>query len=396
MLEDELDAAEPDLRNLLVLASVEERRGDMEAMERVLRRALDVYPDALEPRLLLGRYALQRNRPGEAVDLLTPLRESHGDDPRLQETLVNAFMALEQPGAAANAGRRLALLAPENPDALRLAALAELADENVRSAEDYLRKGLGIDPNRGDLRRLLVETQFLKNDAASVAGELAGVSDSFSDAELGEFARTSVSMRRADPEAFGRLLQLAHDREPSRASTLFVGFQNLREGRADAALETFDRWLADHPKDTLMLRQVGDLHASRGEDALAAAAYELLYEQLPNDIATLNNLAWSLRATDTQRALELVDSALSQAPAAPAILDTQAMVLMHAGRYDEALRTLEQVAEAVGDTPAVAFHRAQILAEAGRIDEAREMLEALVEGPEFPEQGEAGRLLRSL
>ena len=396
ILGGDMEKEAPDLGNLLRLAAVEERRGDLEAMERVLRRAIEVYPEALAPRLLLARRAFQDERPGEAVDLLTTVRERHGDNPRLQQLLVGAFLALDQPGAAVNAGRQLARLLPDDPVALRLAAQAERLNENLAKSEELLRSAVNLAPDDIETRKLLIESLFLQGDLEGTSEELALLPKNFSGAELIDFARGRLALASGDAQAAERLLRRAHQREPNSASLLFLNTALVQGGKFKEALALLDAWVEANPDDGVIINQLGSLRAVRGEDDEAAAVYEQLLELYPDDVIAMNNLAWSLRESAPARALELADRALEAAPGNPAILDTRAMVLMSTGQYDEALAVLDTVAEKAGEVPPVAFHRAQVLLAAGRKSEAREILEGLVEGPAFAEQAKARELLQSL
>ena len=393
---DLIDKEKPDLQNLLGLAAVEESRGDLAAMERVLRRAIKAYPDELAPRLLLARHTFQDNRPGETVDLLTTVRERYAEDPRLQQLLVGAFLKLEQPGAAVNAGRQLARLLPDDPLALRLAAQAERLDENLPEAAELLRKAVKLAPDDIQTRKLLIETLFLQGDLEGTSEELAKLPESFSGADLIDFARGRLALSLGDAEAAERLLRRAHQRQPNSASMLFLSSALLQAGKGDEALEMLESWAKANPEDGVILNQLGSLRAVRGEDEAAAAIYGKLLELYPDDVISMNNLAWSLREQDPDRALALVDKALEKAPGNPAILDTKAMALMYAGEFDAALATLDEVAGSAGEVPPVTFHRAQVLAAAGRKEEARALLEKLVAGQPFAEQKKAQALLETL
>jgi Flp pilus assembly protein TadD len=109
----------------------------------------------------------------------------------------------------------------------------------------------------------------------------------------------------------------------------------------------------------------------------------------------LNNLAWLTRATDTQKALELIERADRLAPESPEIKDTYAMVLMEAGDYRRALALNSRALDLAGNDPSMRLNRAMILIRAGRTDEARGLLEELVKGS-APTSTEAMALLSKL
>jgi len=386
----------PDLQNLLSLAAVEERRGDMAAMERVLLWAIDAFPRELTPRMAFARRAILDDRPAEALDVLTPVRDLYSEDARLQRALVGIFLELEQPSTAATVARKLVDLLPDDYRAYRLAARAERQAGDLPAAEEYLRTAVRLAPEDIDLRERLVESLLLQGKLTEASDALAEVPESVVPAELIELARGRIELSLGDPAEAELMLRRAYERQPSTGSLLYLSAALSRNDKADEAVGLLERWSKENPQDIVILTQLGGLKALRGDDAGAAVAYEELFEQSPRDPVVLNNLAWSLRQSDPARALELVDAALAEAPGNPAILDTKAVVLVASGDPAEALAILDQLEEQLGPTPPLQFHRAEALLAAERTDEARQVLERLVEGPVFPEQAKAKALLEAL
>ena len=124
--------------------------------------------------------------------------------------------------------------------------------------------------------------------------------------------------------------------------------------------------------------------------------FETLHRLAPDDVVAMNNLAWAYRASNTARALELVEQALRAVPDNAAIQDTHAMILLENGDYDEALAVNQKTLDAAPESPQFRYHRAQILAAAGRSAEALTLLDALLRGPAFPEAPAATALAKQL
>ena len=108
----------------------------------------------------------------------------------------------------------------------------------------------------------------------------------------------------------------------------------------------------------------------------------------------MNNLAWYLRETDSERAVGYAERAVEAEPDNVAALDTLAMI--HLGRNDAAAaKTAFDKASEIGiENPTILFNGARIEAALGNEDAARALLVPLVDGgAAFPEATEAATLL---
>lgn len=96
---------------------------------------------------------------------------------------------------------------------------------------------------------------------------------------------------------------------------------------------------------------------------------------------------WADQGTNLEKALSMIQQALSQRPKSGYITDSLAWVYYRLGRLDEALKVIRKAAEMVPDDPIITEHLAEILAKRGDLDEALEMYKrVLVLEPEEPER----------
>jgi arylsulfatase A-like enzyme/Flp pilus assembly protein TadD len=114
----------------------------------------------------------------------------------------------------------------------------------------------------------------------------------------------------------------------------------------------------------------------------ARAAVDLLRRHLPtlpDDVDTLNNLAWILadHSIDAEAALQYARHARDLAPDDPVVLDTFGWAAIRAGRAAEAVEPLRQALAATDDAE-VRAHLGIALAMTGERDEGRELLRAAV------------------
>jgi predicted Zn-dependent protease len=117
----------------------------------------------------------------------------------------------------------------------------------------------------------------------------------------------------------------------------------------------------------------------------------------PNDVSSLNNLAWVLRTSAPQRAEALARQAGTIAPDNAAVADTLGVILLGNGKVEEAAKALERAAAGLPDNPSVQYHYASSLDRLGQKDKARDVLvKALKDHREFSERAAAQRLLEEL
>jgi len=123
----------------------------------------------------------------------------------------------------------------------------------------------------------------------------------------------------------------------------------------------------------------------------------VVLQKEPKNALALNNLAWTLRESDTDKALSYAERAAEIAPESPDVLDTLAVVLLQKGDYPKAERTIDRALTKAPQNGTLRYHRALIAQAQGRTDEARRMLvELTAAGAKFPERAEAEALLGRL
>ncbi|MFN2288638.1 MAG: XrtA/PEP-CTERM system TPR-repeat protein PrsT [Chromatocurvus sp.] len=396
VFDEGLKADPENLSSLLGRAEVQEQRGDIEGMVATLKRAVDAHPEASEARLRLARHYLQEGRPGLSVDLLSGIEDPNRDNAQVQQLSLGAYLALEQYGPAVTAGRKLQILLPEEPVALRLAAQAEGANGDLPRAERLLRRAHELDPDDVATHKMLIETLMLQNKLEETGEELGRLAGGASSEPQVKLARGRIAMTLGRPREAESLIREAHEAQPSGNSVLFLSASLLQQGKAEEAVTLLEDWVEEHPEDPRALERLGALLLASGRDQRAMPLFEKLNQLAPESVVALNNLAWTKRESDPAQALILVRKAAELAPDNAAVLDTQALVLLGLGEFGEALEVSQRALEASPDNPQYRLHRARILAAAGENAQAIEILQSLVDGRAFAAGGEARELLEEL
>lgn len=115
--------------------------------------------------------------------------------------------------------------------------------------------------------------------------------------------------------------------------------------------------LAKFGNNAELLESMATLSVQQGKVDEAITLYTKCRQVDPLRIRTLNNLAMALADAPGRAAegLEPIDAALKLAGDNPELLDTKGVVLLNAGRLDEARRVFEQ-AIGLSEEPRFQFH----------------------------------------
>ena len=173
----------------------------------------------------------------------------------------------------------------------------------------------------------------------------------------------------------------------SAADLAVGGMRVLQAGSpTPKQFQTVNGWLAkalaEQPKSVALHLRQAEWHTLQSQYDAAGKAYRRVLELDGNQPVALNNLAWILAAdpATAAEALQLADKAVRQSAANAELLDTRARILISAGQFAEAKRSLEEALNA-SQTGLRYFHMALWhLKQDQRADAVRMFREALNRG----------------
>jgi tetratricopeptide (TPR) repeat protein len=234
-------------------------------------------------------------------------------------------LASRWPDAIADLERGLRLR-PDDPDAPILLAEAYLRTNNLPAAGTALDRHLARSPDDPDarLKRGLVALRL---------GQFQAAAD--------DFARVLAD----DP---------AHAAARYRRARAWLGL-----GRFEDALADLDALIQSRQQDASLFELRGEIRERLGRHDEAQADRKRAAELPQPNAQELNSAAWSLATgpahlRDPERAVSLARKAVARAPGTAIYLNTLGVALYRAGRYAEAITTLER-SLAVGKNEADAF-----------------------------------------
>ncbi len=391
-------AAHPNnLETLIKLAELDALEGKTEQQVQGLEKAIQLYPGAVRPRLILAQHYIDIGNPAQVTGLIETLDIDAKKQPQVMDIIARQAIAQKNYKSAEKTASDIISKHPQLPQGYYLLSQAYLGMGNVDLAETNLRMASKKDdrflPARVALLRLLVQ----KKDIPSLEREIESLkvfADNQEDVIKVEFALEELKGNQK------RALELAEklfDTYPNVANMLALSRQRLRVGDSTGALDLQVDWAESHQSDYNANLILADSYTRLKKDDLAIKYYQRALKASADDIRVLNNLAWAMRNIDSEQALAYAQKANQLKPGSVTLMDTLAMVYLSNNKLDLALSTIKDVRYLDPENLTLRYHEAMINATAGNNKLAVEILtEILRSKRNFSEEAEAKALLEKL
>jgi len=385
------------LPSLIALAALEGFARNFDEMEKQLRAAIEAHPEALRPRLALARYYLAAGRNEQVQVAISGLPAEISQSPAVQRVRAQAQLALRD-YAAAEAGLD-ALVQGEDATVQdrQLMAYALQRQEKWPEAKRQLLLALDQEPDNLPVRLSLARNAFGQGDQDAINEHMKVLKKLAPESPQVIQLQAALARKDGDQERALALFQKAQELKPGTAGMINLLQQYDLMADSEGALALLESWSESNASDTTAKGLLALRLQEQGDTDSAIAKYEEFLELDPDNVAALNNLAWILKDTDSDRALEYARKADDLSGGMPAVRDTLAMIMVARGELDDGAGILAELRQAQPENPSFQYHQAIVEVERGNTDTARELLEKLIAGnPQFPELDEAQALLAKL
>ena len=394
-----LDAHPENLPTLVQLARLEAREGNEEAMVARLDQAATAHPGALEPRLILARYYLSAGKAEQVAPLFATLDELQRQAPQVLELTALAQLSQREHGSARLTLEQLLEASPETAQYRYLLARAAGGTGDQARMKEELLRAVELDPAHVPSLTALARVAMAEQDTAAFDRYLAALIERAPDTVDVLRLQAYAARRDGDAVAAAGFAERAFAARPSSQTVLELAAYQKNAGEEDRARTRVKEWLAENPGDVAVrLFLANDLLLEK-DSAGANAEYEAVLQTDPDNITALNNLAWTLRLDDRDRALDYIRRAATVAPERPEVLDTLAVIEHLNGEHRRAYRNIQRALAAAPGNPTMRYHQAMIEAALGERESAIATLEAVLEergAQPFPERAQAEQLLAAL
>lgn len=289
---------------------------------QALREKVRRDPEAVEPRLALGRALVKAGQHGEAIELL---RQAVAAAPESAEACRDLGLACHATGRFEEAERafiELCRLEPENADAANNLGVAQFLRGRADDAEASFRRAVALKPDYADALNNL-----------GLARKKAGAG-----AEAEGFFRQALAAEPDHVDALGNL--------GVTLSTL---------GKNDEAIDALRRAVAGAPKALEHLNNLAMALSNANRDAEAIPLLERAIALKPDYAEAMSNLGAALRKEgQTTAAIAILERALALRPGYPAALANLGLSQREAGLFDQAEASYRQAI--AGDPGLVTAH----------------------------------------
>ena len=366
----------------IAMATLHQRAGEIPEAIRELRRVLRENPANTAVRLRLVELYRSRNDVGAAISLVNDIAEREPENPQWPRLLTQlASRRGDTAGAIAHARRVVEL--DSSPG--HIAVLADLLLQADRGSEAL--SVLDQHPEQVNAEPAL---QGLRGWALAQSGQMDGARQVLvraleRTANLPQTLNVANRAARAlgHEEAIGVVESLDHPQQPlwTALAAAELEIQQKQYDQASQRLQAAASQAGGTDRGVrIMLHRLHALALHQGGRAAAARSeYEQLLELEPNDVATLNNLAYLLveDLDQPQQGLEIAQRAARLQPDNAQILDTLGWAQFKDGQTEDARSTLERSVEIQALAPNC-YHLARVYAGLGVTGSARRQAEQAV------------------
>jgi putative PEP-CTERM system TPR-repeat lipoprotein len=385
----------PALLQLVILDAEEGKEAEVLAQ---LERAITVHPNALEPRLLLARYYLWKDKPAKIPPLFATLPELQKQSPQALHLLALSQLAEQQHGAALYSLEQLIKLEPDTALAHHLLATAAAGAGDFDRARSEFERAAELDDSFPPTLVSLARLAWADGNAPQFDRYLE---------RLTELAPNSPSVLRLQAAAAqrdgdsGKAIALARQVvavAPGTDTMLELAGYLYMSGNSAEALQVVQDWVSKNPMDIKARMALASQLNRAGKPDQAIKQYRQVVELQADNVLALNNLAWHLRLEHPEDALIFARRAVALDPDGAQVLDTLAFVEHGIGNHREAQRHIKRALADSPDNPTLRYHQAMIEASLGDKKRAVSILTELLDGDNavFSERKDAELLLVSL
>ena len=381
------------LKALLALAALAERDGRVEETEMRLKLAREHHPDEIKPALMLVEHYLRQDDARQALDLISGIAAAQPQNPVVLNALVTAQLQSGEYKYALATLRSLVEVDPESPGVHYQLAMVSVKLEDSDVARKSLHRAIELQPDYPDAQLVLarldiIDTEF--DSAFAIADELK---QKHPDKAYGYELDGDILAAMKKPREAADAYTLAYEKVPSDQLVHKLLHYHLMAGNEESALGVLRHWLSEHPEDITVRSLLAITLHSSGRQEQAVDEYLKLLEYDPDNITTLNNLAWLYQEQGNPDAVQYADRAYELAPERPEVIDTLGWLLVQNGEITRGLVLLQEAVTKAPHVPGIRYHMAVALMKAGRREEARKELDRLLRtGKKFPERDEAAAL----
>jgi tetratricopeptide (TPR) repeat protein len=372
-------------------------KGSLDDAHDHLARAAQADPRSLTAQVALARLEMLRKNYPAVLEHANAALAIRQNDPTARLFRVIGLTGTHSYGAAKTEAEQLARDTKDAPQVEMQLGVIALGQGHYAEAEELFRKLYKGGPS--DLQPLagLVNTYEAEHqpDRALALMEQETERSPESSGKEALLVATAEADGKTDV-ALSQLQKMAAQNPASADVQIRIGALEQKNDKLPEALRAFERARQLAPQRKGLDQMIASIEDRMGKKAEAIADYRSALAKSPGDSTALNNLAFLLADTggDTKEALQLVNTAIRQAPNVPQLRDTVAWIQIKRHNTAEALPILQALTDKYPQDPTFRYHYAVALIDSGDRAAAKlQVAEALSNKPPTELAGELRNLL---
>ncbi len=362
-----------------------------------LERAKVANPASPAPRLLLGSHYLRAKNYDKALAELTEAQRSHPNNPNVLDLLGQAQAASGQGASAVSTYQKLVSVRPESAGAYQRLAAAQTSIADYSGAMASLKKALELKPDYVEALDSLARLEVRAGRHAEAFKRAQQIQHLAPKSPTGYALEGDVLFDQKRFSQAAAVYEKALALSPTGILAIRLYSAQVKADKPKEANAKLQKWLKDHPKDTVVRLYLGEEYGRTGRSKEATEQYLAVLQKDPKNVVALNNLANIYHRQNDPRAIQMAEEAFKLRPDSAAIADTLGWMLVEQGNTARGLEMLQRAAAQAPRNTEIRYHLAAALAKSGEKAKARKELENLLESTQqFPQREAARTLLNQL
>lgn len=385
------------VESMIELAAIEEQAGNRKEAVRWLEKARDEPKGAVRAGILLAQFHQRTGNPNEALAVAKMTVAKEPENLAALATLARANLALGDKRSARQVLEDMTRYANYDSAAQLDIARFQIAADNTSGAMYSLEKALGTRPDWLPALILQADIHIGLQDYAKAEQRIKLIAEKYPASVTANRLAGDLALARGQYGVALGHYNTALRKEANSTLALRVFQAHFRNGELSKGLAFLERWIKDQPKDTDVLRTMGDGYLKLGNLTAARGTYERLLKLRPEDPSIFNNLAQAALLQNDKAALAYAEKANTLQPNSPLYVDTLGWVLVRQGELERGVALLRDARLRDPGNPEIRYHLAVALSKTGRKSEAREEVTQALKSPSaFDGMDDARKLLAEL
>jgi len=385
-------------RALLALAELRAQGGGTtDEVAALISKAVAADPTNVTSRLVLVNFYLRAKEPKKAVAAAQDALAAIPDRAELLEAAGQAQLAAGDTNQAVATFTKLAKVRPGAPEPYIHMANAQMAAKDPDGAVQSLKKALTIRPDNVGIERAIVKVTLDAGRDAEALAMARNLQKSRPKESVGYMLEGDINMSKKNWSEAASAYRIGLKSVGTTDLAVRLNAALRAGGNVAEADKLLADWVRDHPKDRDVRAYLAELAIEKRDYRAAVAHYKSMLEIRSDDALALNNLAYFSGELKDPKALEYAERARNLAPNNAAILDTYGVLLADRGEVKRGIEMLQKAVSLAPASTGIRLNLARALIKDGQKAAAKKELEALAQlGDRFSGQAEVASLMKTL